>query len=491
MGSIPAIIRSGFCRVLAKRHAATQDVGGSRSARLLNLYIAGLAALALILLGLLLRPEPELDWVALLIFVAITALSEAISTDVYGNDTSVSTSMAPLLAATLICGPIGAVSASLVVTILNQLKHRGALNRFIFNLSNHLVSSLLVAGLLSLIGRPFINWGIPVQLLVTLGAATLIYLTTTTMVAIAVGLSTGQRARDVWTDRFQWLAPNYLALGFVAYALTASYVAMGPVGVVVVLIPLLTLHFSQRQYVAATEKVVSQLKQTNQKLAEQSEAVNELNSELFIALASTIDLRDPDVVEHSINVARYAVLTAKELGLPPDRIELVRRAGLMHDIGKLAIPEVILFKPDRLTPEEHHLVKDHVTVGADLLAEFRTLEGISTFVRYHHERYDGEGYPDGLPGEAIPLEARILALADAVEAMASDRPYRVGMDVAEIIAEIDENAGSQFDPVVVSAFARVVEREGSNIIVNSARHEVDRSRSSIRLQFGEFAPEPV
>ena len=229
---------------------------------------------------------------------------------------------------------------------------------------------------------------------------------------------------------------------------------MGSVGVLLLLIPLLMLHLYQRQHVAASDDIVRQLTQANQKQLEQSEAVHELNDELFLALAGTIDLRDPDVVDHSINVARYAVLAAKELGLPPDRIELLRRAGLMHDIGKLAIPEVILFKPDRLTIEEYDLVKDHVTVGADLLAEFRTLENIASFVRYHHERYDGEGYPDGLAGENIPLEARILALADAVEAMASDRPYRMGLGVAEIIAEIDDNAGSQFDPAVVAAFAR-------------------------------------
>jgi len=256
-----------------------------------------------------------------------------------------------------------------------------------------------------------------------------------------------------------------------------DWMALLAFAVLVMLIPLFMLHLSRQQYVAAMGTVVHQLRQANQKLSQQSEAVHQLNDELFLALASTIDLRDPDVVEHSINVARYAVLTAKEMGLSPDKIELLRRAGLMHDIGKLAIPEVILFKPGHLTLEEYHLVQDHVTVGADLLAEFQTLNNISSFVRHHHERYDGQGYPDRLIGEQIPLEARILALADAVEAMASDRPYRKGMDVAEIIAEINEHAGSQFDPAVVASFVRAVKREGSSIIVNSARHEMDRVRN--------------
>ncbi len=130
--------------------------------------------------------------------------------------------------------------------------------------------------------------------------------------------------RHVWVDQFRWLGPHYLALGFIAYALITSYIAMGLVGVLVLLVPLLMLHFSQRQYVTATEKMVTQLRQANLKLSDRSEAVRRLNDELFLALASTIDLRDPDVVEHSSNVARYAVLAAQEMGLPADRIELLR-----------------------------------------------------------------------------------------------------------------------------------------------------------------------
>jgi putative nucleotidyltransferase with HDIG domain len=166
---------------------------------------------------------------------------------------------------------------------------------------------------------------------------------------------------------------------------------------------------------------------------------------------------------------------------------LVYQAGLIHDIGKLAIPEAILFKPGRLTNDEYEVIKEHVTVGADLLDDFQSLQRVGSFVRHHHERYDGRGYPDGLAGEAIPLEARILALADAVEAMASDRPYRPGSSVAAILKEVKSEAGAQFDPVVVQAFVNLVERQGDATIINSARNvELPELKSNAALR-EEFA----
>ena len=108
--------------------------------------------------------------------------------------------------------------------------------------------------------------------------------------------------------------------------------------------------------------------------------------------------------------ARYALMTAEELGLNAEQLDMVRRGGLMHDIGKLAIPEAILFKPDRLTDQEYEIIKEHVTIGSELLDDFDTLKSVALSVRHHHERWDGNGYPDGLEAEEIPLEARILAL---------------------------------------------------------------------------------
>jgi putative nucleotidyltransferase with HDIG domain len=154
--------------------------------------------------------------------------------------------------------------------------------------------------------------------------------------------------------------------------------------------------------------------------------------------------------------------------LPPARVEVVRKAGLLHDIGKLGIPEAILLKPASLTPAEYEIIKKHAVMGAEIVETCRSLGAIVPFVRHHHERYDGRGYPAGLKDHDIPLEARIISLADTIEAMASDRPYRRAIPSPAILAEIQDKAGSQFDPEIVSAFIRVVRKQGESVIVNSA-----------------------
>ena len=147
----------------------------------------------------------------------------------------------------------------------------------------------------------------------------------------------------------------------------------------------------------------------------------------------------------------------------------------MHDIGKIVISEQVLHKPGKLTEEEYEYVKTHTVVGGGFLETSQALRHLAPFIRGHHERWDGTGYPDGLRGEAeIPLEARILAVCDAVEAMASDRPYQKGKSVSEIITEVQRCAGAQFDPTVVDVFVRLAAREGAELIVNSARDVVRR-----------------
>jgi HD-GYP domain-containing protein (c-di-GMP phosphodiesterase class II) len=161
-------------------------------------------------------------------------------------------------------------------------------------------------------------------------------------------------------------------------------------------------------------------------------------------------------------------MTARELGLDDHRIERVRRAALLHDLGKIGIPDSILLKSGRLTRQEYELIKRHAPLGAELIEKLQPLSELAPFIRHHHERFDGRGYPEGLTGEQIPLEARILSLADTIEAMASDRPYRPAQPAARIMAEVRAQSGAQFDPVIIAAFERVLEREGMSIITNSA-----------------------
>ena len=429
----------------------------------------------------------------MLVFALVALALEIAATDIYTSDTSVSTSVAPLLAATLAFGAIGAVVVSLLIPLVAYIKHRTPLNRLIFNIGNHLIGSLLCLLPLELARAALPLWPEGAQILYFLMSAGILYLATTGLVAAAVSLNRGRPFVDVWSERFRWLSIHYVALGLVAYVLYFCYVSLGSYSVILMLIPLAMIHLSQRQYIKATQDMVDQLRTTNTELVRQSDQIHRLNEELLHAVAATIDLRDPYVVEHSRHVARYAALTATALELPPDAIELIYQAGLMHDIGKLAIPEAILFKPGRLSDDEYEVIKDHVVIGADLLGDFRSLQRIALFVRHHHERYDGRGYPDGLSGETIPIEARILALADAVEAMASDRPYRQGSSPEAILQEILEQSGKQFDPQVVDAFVHLVQEKGSAIITNSARamnEPDDDHRDAVRTDLMSWITTP-
>ncbi|MBJ7329577.1 MAG: HD domain-containing protein [Solirubrobacteraceae bacterium] len=176
-----------------------------------------------------------------------------------------------------------------------------------------------------------------------------------------------------------------------------------------------------------------------------------------IGLAEALDLRDTGTASHSQTVARYAAEMATQMGLSPKRVERIRVAGLLHDIGKIGVPDSILNKPAKLTDEEYTEMKRHPEIGARILGS-NVLDDVRSWVLAHHERPDGRGYPFGLSGEQVPLEARILSVADAYEAMTADRCYRTALPDAAARAELQRCRGTQFDPEVIDAFLTVLDR---------------------------------
>lgn len=172
-------------------------------------------------------------------------------------------------------------------------------------------------------------------------------------------------------------------------------------------------------------------------------------------LAQAVELRDPYTGGHTFRVSTYSLLLADQLDLAPADVELIRVGTPLHDIGKIGIDDAILRKADRLTPEEFEAMKLHTVKGAEIIDTVPDLRPIKPIVRSHHERWDGRGYPDGLAGDAIPHLARVVALADAFDAMTSDRPYRKGMPPTVAFAEIGKQAGRQFDPQFAAAFVAI------------------------------------
>ncbi len=173
------------------------------------------------------------------------------------------------------------------------------------------------------------------------------------------------------------------------------------------------------------------------------------------ALVKALEAKDPYTKEHSERVTEYALLLAQEMGLSPEEIESLRFAGHLHDVGKVGIADAILLKPGRLTPQEYEIIKQHPVIGAEIVGHISLLQEEARIIRYHHERFDGKGYPEGLKGEEIPLLARILAVADAYDAMTSRRPYRPSLSPERAYKEILRCSGTQFDPEVVKIFKYV------------------------------------
>ena len=173
---------------------------------------------------------------------------------------------------------------------------------------------------------------------------------------------------------------------------------------------------------------------------------------MLTTLSRAIEARDPYTRGHSARVTKVAEAIALRLGWDEERLDLLKLGGPLHDVGKLGVSEEVLAKPGRLDEQELAQIREHPKLGARILLRVTALRGALPYVLYHHERWDGGGYPTGRAGEQIPLEARVLAVADAFDAMTSDRPYSRALDLDEALAEVARCAGTQFDPAIVRVF---------------------------------------
>ena len=222
-------------------------------------------------------------------------------------------------------------------------------------------------------------------------------------------------------------------------------------------------------------------KNLEEKVRERTKQLDGKNTELrtayiqtIRALAEAIDAKDAYTRGHSERVAVYASRIAREMNLPKELIERVYFAGLLHDVGKIGIPDAIITKPDRLNEEEYEEIKRHPEIGAKILEPVEFLRGVVPCVRHHHEWYDGcqNGYPDRLAGDQIPLPSRVIVVADTVEAMTSDRPYRKALPTDAVVKEMHKYSGTQFDPVVVDAFLKLLEDEGDAFISQDQKFDI-------------------
>ncbi|QCJ44247.1 HD-GYP domain-containing protein [Bacillus sp. S3] len=218
-------------------------------------------------------------------------------------------------------------------------------------------------------------------------------------------------------------------------------------------------------------------------IMKRNQKINDDSLELIFALSKTLDSKDTYTSDHSQNAAWYAVEIAKKMNLPNHVIVAVHQGGLLHDIGKIGIPEHILVKPDKLTAKEYSIIKQHPVIGHEIIKHVTCFNenGVLDLVLYHHERYDGTGYPKGLMGNEIPLAARIMAIADTFDAMTSNRVYRNALSLEQALQEIKKNSGTQFDPFITDVFLSLFDNKQEHGIStyedSTLEHSVGRKLS--------------
>ncbi|MGN0153629.1 MAG: HD domain-containing phosphohydrolase [Lachnospiraceae bacterium] len=219
--------------------------------------------------------------------------------------------------------------------------------------------------------------------------------------------------------------------------------------VAVILISYLTWMFFRTQIQKTLRMQKMELEWTKRQL--------QMGNETILTIAKAVDAKDENTSQHSVRVSEYSVMIAQKLGYSEEECEELRKIATLHDIGKIGIPDSVLNKPAKLTDEEYEIMKSHVTRGADILKNFSLIDNVADGALYHHERYDGKGYVHGLKGEDIPLNARIIGIADAFDAMTANRVYRKKLDLEHVIEELKKGRGTQFDPKLVDILLGLIE----------------------------------
>lgn len=209
------------------------------------------------------------------------------------------------------------------------------------------------------------------------------------------------------------------------------------------------------------EREIEQLSEQVNKLEDEKSRLIKLSSEVVWALASAVDAKDAYTNGHSGRVADYSWMIAKRMGKDARYQREIYYVALLHDIGKIGVPDTLLNKPSKLTDEEYEMIKSHPKKGGDILDSITTMPGISLGARYHHERYDGKGYPEGLKGEEIPEMARIIAVADTYDAMTSKRAYNSLVPQEDVRREIERCRGTQFDPAIADVMLCLIDEDAA------------------------------
>jgi diguanylate cyclase (GGDEF)-like protein/putative nucleotidyltransferase with HDIG domain len=405
------------------------------------------------------------DYVGLLAVLALVGAGQALSFELAEVEGSLSVSVVGSLAGAALFDYRAALPLAVTIAVVDWSARRNSLHTVVYNIGTMALSSLAAAGVFSIWSAS----GNPGRLLIaTLGLAggALYFLVNMGLLSFASGVEGHESPWAVFHERFAWLLPHYVVYGFIGAVMGIGYTAVGLYGLAVFAVPLLLMRKTQEAYLKHTQKSAQKLREAaetiqsqNVSLEQANKALRERSTAAMESLSATVDARDSYTAGHSRRVQQLSLAIGRELALSQPELELLGYAALFHDIGKLGIPDAILLKPASLTPEEWVLMQRHAEEGARIIDRLGFLEDAVPAIRHHHERFDGTGYPDRISGDEIPLGARIIHVADALDSMLTTRIYRAARPVNEALSEVKDKAGSQFCPRCVTALERILPLE--------------------------------
>jgi putative nucleotidyltransferase with HDIG domain len=427
---------------------ATQPSALSR--RLAQIYIFSMVCAGTAVLGYGLWKWEADDWGRYLFFLCISALASGMKVTLSAGSGTMSMNFLFIL--------IGIESLSLGETLV-----MGSVGILIqrFFLANRrpsaVQSAFNVASMACSIGAAYAAYHMGMRVgswfetpLLLLLAAGIFFFANTFSVALVIALTEGKSAWAVWHDSYFWSFPNYLVGAAVSLGLNAFSKAFGWQSSLLLLPVLFVIYRSHRLYVERLEED----KQRAEREKKHAQELASLHRRTIETLAVAVEAKDQTTRDHLARVEVYAMEIGRDLGLSEIELKALEAAALLHDIGKLAVPEYIISKPGKLTPEEFEKMKIHPVVGAELIEQVEFPYPVAPIVRGHHEKWDGSGYPDGLSGEDIPIGARILSTVDCMDALCSDRQYRRALPLDEALAIVQKESGKSFDPQIVDLLSR-------------------------------------
>lgn len=396
----------------------------------LVVVLSAAAAASLFLPGPGWNTDPSVWVPAFAVLTGLSVMLEFVAVELpHGGILSVAT-ITHIATVFLVPPPFAALSVGLAV-IVEEIIHRRALVRLAFNTSSYVLTMALASLAVRLIGDPRVlvtnRDHLPLVAMVLI--VNLVYYVLNDLLTCAIMALTSGRSL-VYLIRTNSRATILAEAG------------AGMVGVLFALVWIVEPFWTALLVIPAA--VIARALQYIRQLERETRSA-------VASLAEVVDHRDASTFHHSERVALYAVATARELDLDEDVVELIAQAAAVHDLGKIAVPDRILLKPGPLNAEERTAMALHTEIGARILRQFHLFSSGANIVLHHHESFDGSGYPHGLAGDAIPIGARVVAVADAFDAMTSDRPYRAALSVEEAIGRLRDGAGQQWDPIVVDA----------------------------------------